>query len=774
MPGSSAPRPLHAALATVGVAALLYPGALFRGEAFFERDLHLDWYPRMAALGRAVAEGAWPLWEPGLGFGQPLLADPSAQVLYPLTWVWLLLPWSIAYTAFVLVHLFVALFGAARLAARFGAGRAGSWAAGLAFVLSGPVQSALNLWNHFPGTAWMPWVLLAFIAASRNPSIRTALALAGAVALQILAGSADLCAMTLALGCGLAGLHLLRPPRRRRTAGFAACLAGVALAVALTCALWWPAADVVSRSARRDLPKDVREAWSLPGPGLARLAVPLDPARVPFEPSTWSALYDRPAQPLLYSLYLGLTPLGLALLALIARSGSRRALLLAGVAAAAVLFAMGPHGPLYEAACALLPPLRIFRYPSKAAIPAALAIALLAGLGVRTLARAGSRRWAAALLVVLASAGSVLVVERFHAASTPAPFAGAALALVLAFSGAGLSTRLARLAALTLLVADLVEAHRELNATAPAVLVTEPPAVVAELRREDGRRIYAWDYVRPEGTAERLLGRPDAYRPLAGPPGLDHRAVEVMAQRQLLIAATPTFFGLETSFDFDNRGLYASDQNDMSYFLARTEGTVVHTRLLQMGAVAKLIAFHDRDLGDLRLERTLPSLTGDPIRVFSVPDPQPRAWLVGRARLADGAAAIGTLMDPGFDMREEAVVASAVALDRASPARGSVRWIARLADRQRLETESSGPALLVFADAYDPGWRASVDGVEAGVLRANLTFRAVPVPAGRHAVELVYRPRPVVGGLAVSGAAMALAAGLLLASRGGVPRVGRS
>jgi len=31
-----------------------------------------------------------------------------------------------------------------------------------------------------------------------------------------------------------------------------------------------------------------------------------------------------------------------------------------------------------------------------------------------------------------------------------------------------------------------------------------------------------------------------------------------------------------------------------------------------------------------------------------------------------------------------------------------------------------------------------------------------------------------VGGLAVSGAAMALAAGLLLASRRGVPRVGRS
>src|SRR5262245_83455 len=112
--------PLLVALATLGVATVLYPGALLRGEAFFERDLHLDWYSRLAAIGRALREGAWPLWEPGLGFGQPLLADPSAQVLYPVTWLALLLPWSAAYTAFVLVHLFVAGLGAARLAGRLG------------------------------------------------------------------------------------------------------------------------------------------------------------------------------------------------------------------------------------------------------------------------------------------------------------------------------------------------------------------------------------------------------------------------------------------------------------------------------------------------------------------------------------------------------------------------------------------------------------------------------------------------------------------------------
>src|SRR4029453_5767487 len=63
-------------LATLALAVVLYPGALLRGEAFFERDLHVDWYPRIAALLRCLHAGAWPLWDPGLGFGQPLPADP--------------------------------------------------------------------------------------------------------------------------------------------------------------------------------------------------------------------------------------------------------------------------------------------------------------------------------------------------------------------------------------------------------------------------------------------------------------------------------------------------------------------------------------------------------------------------------------------------------------------------------------------------------------------------------------------------------------------------
>jgi uncharacterized membrane protein YfhO len=59
-------------------------------------------------------------------------------------------------------------------------------------------------------------------------------------------------------------------------------------------------------------------------------------------------------------------------------------------------------------------------------------------------------------------------------------------------------------------------------------------------------------------------------------------------------------------------------------------------------------------------------------------------------------------------------------------------------------------ALLVVADNWFPAWQATVDGRETPVLRAYHALRAVPVPAGEHAVEMVYRSESVARGLWIS------------------------
>jgi uncharacterized membrane protein YfhO len=82
------------------------------------------------------------------------------------------------------------------------------------------------------------------------------------------------------------------------------------------------------------------------------------------------------------------------------------------------------------------------------------------------------------------------------------------------------------------------------------------------------------------------------------------------------------------------------------------------------------------------------------------------------------------------------------------------------ADRVRIEAELNEPGVVVLVDTYDPGWRVTVDGQRAPLLRANVAFRGVAVPAGRHVIEQVYRPWTVLAGLGTSAAA--LLAGILV------------
>jgi uncharacterized membrane protein YfhO len=88
------------------------------------------------------------------------------------------------------------------------------------------------------------------------------------------------------------------------------------------------------------------------------------------------------------------------------------------------------------------------------------------------------------------------------------------------------------------------------------------------------------------------------------------------------------------------------------------------------------------------------------------------------------------------------------------------------ANRVTIRAVLDAPGYLVLADTWYPGWRATVDGEPAEILRANYAFRAVWLEAGEHVVEMVYRPLSVIGGGAVSLAALVLLAVGLAMTRG--------
>lgn len=65
-----------------------------------------------------------------------------------------------------------------------------------------------------------------------------------------------------------------------------------------------------------------------------------------------------------------------------------------------------------------------------------------------------------------------------------------------------------------------------------------------------------------------------------------------------------------------------------------------------------------------------------------------------------------------------------------------------------LTMPTAGAALITLP--YDAGWRCTVDGVESPLLKADWGLMATPVTAGRHQIELSYRPTGFAAGGALS------------------------
>jgi hypothetical protein len=146
-----------------------------------------------------------------------------------------------------------------------------------------------------------------------------------------------------------------------------------------------------------------------------------------------------------------------------------------------------------------------------------------------------------------------------------------------------------------------------------------------------------------------------------------------------------------------------------------------------------------------------------------VDDPWPREFVACRVRdEPDPERALLVPYGNGFDPRRD------VALSGAGPARcegGRARREARAPGEDRYDVVLDGDGYLVTRDSYARGWRATVDGRPAPVLRANGKHRAVPVAEGRHEIVLRYHPPGLAPGLALTATSFLI--GLVLVTRRG-------
>ncbi len=778
------------ALALLGLVAptlAMFREIVLEGRVLYERDIHLVWEAYSAAFVRAWRLGAWPLWDDTQGFGQSLVANPAAQVFYPPTWLALALPFGAYCTLYVVGHALGSGMGFFLLGRRLGLSPLAAFAAAALWIVSGPFSCAVSLWHHFAGAAWLPWVLLGLLNMRRRGAatgvVLASLPLGG----QILAGSADLCALTLVLG---GALLLVAPedgaPGRWRALALMA--AAVLLALGLTSPQWSTSLEAVLQSPRSELGQQVRTYWSLHPLGLLDLVLPVPLAAWPLRAEARAVLFES-REPFLPSLYLGLVGLPLVVAAF-AHPKRRLPWLFAGVGLLGLLVSLGRHAPFYGVLTALVPPLRILRYPVKAVFLVAFGWVSLAGLGVDVwLERASSARRRAAVLVGLAAALLVLVAllpaisasaaRSWLEPGQPFPWirllglhlglAAAACALAGWAAWRGSPSLRQGVAVVILLGAmtELVVALAPLNPTAPRAFYAYRPAVFQSLTNGPVSRVYVYNYAAVAGKSQLHLGR---VSPFALRTGLDLPAgplAGALSLRSYLFPASASSWGLRYGYDPDMTRLAPREVVQLHLLLWTTEGTPAQLRLLQLGSVSHVVTLHDVRSEGLEPAGEFPELLPEPVRLWRVPDPLPRFLIVGGVRGAGPLEALALLADGSVDPRAQVILPEGVFEAPPADFRGTVRVAEERPGFQKLEAEVSHSGHLVVLDAFAPGWQARLDGRAVPLLRADGAFRAIALPPGRHEIECRYVPSPLLWG---GGLSLGLLAGVLAVLGRGVGR----
>lgn len=140
--------------------------------------------------------------------------------------------------------------------------------------------------------------------------------------------------------------------------------------------------------------------------------------------------------------------------------------------------------------------------------------------------------------------------------------------------------------------------------------------------------------------------------------------------------------------------------------------------------------------------------SGD-VKIYENLEVLPRAFVVHQAEVVpDDDQALARLGDPTFDPTRAVVLADGEPLTGGGTA--TARIVSYAPEEVIVEATTDIPGYLLLTDTLYPGWEATVDGQPAGILRADLMFRAVRLEPGAHRLEFRYRPVSVRRGMWIS------------------------
>jgi hypothetical protein len=693
-----------------------------------------------------------PLWNPYIMGGRPFQANSQAAVFSPFSLPAYVLPFWDSLAWMAALHLFVAAFGAFLLGRAFGMRFAGALLCGVVFGFSFWSVTWVP-WTTMSVWAWLPWLCLLSEACVRRPGPLPFAGLAAVVGAQFLGGHPSssfqvlVCVALFWLVRTLITRELRERDLLRRLATYAGALA---LGTALAAVTLIPFAELLSHSI--DIDARTAAASDAHEPARYLLGIFLHDwwgrgSRVSLEFA--SSLEE-------HAYYVGALTLMMAAVALLAPHRRERIV----VAAAGLVALMVATGiPPFFTIVKSLPGFDAARN-GRLAVISVLCAAALAGWGLDDLERGGApgrrvRRLALATCVALLLLPIVWVTRRIDLGSlseglriawgfaSPMPDApdatrmasllewllpaGLALGLVWLRLRGRLGAQAFVALALGLVVLDLFKAGMGYNPAIRERDAVQPATGV--IRYLQSRRPNRFAGLNPEAPITLAVPIPPN---VAMRYGLyDARGYDLPSERRYaelwrrVIAESPS-----CNYAFCPESAGRSPQ------ALKALGLLGVTDLLQNHG--------DPPLRDLQL-----AYSGADARVYRNPEALPRAFMVGRQQLVDGAdAARAAVTAPGFAARTTAVVEKPI--DGLGGSGGSARITDYGEEDVSVATRAPRRSLLVLTDSWFPGWKATVDGDEVPIERVDYLIRGVVVPAGAHRVELSYEPASWRAGWIVS------------------------
>ena len=762
--------PLLAMLLVLALFLALFDGVFLRAETFCERDLAALERPLRSLLVRLWSEaGGVPLWNPMVNTGQPFAANPHAAVFHPLSWLFLILPWELAFKLQVLLPLLASLAGMVFLLRTLRRSwpatllAAGSWGFG------GLMLSLTNLLPMLLTLAPVPALLAFTVRLLRRGGRWDALGLAACFALTCAGGEPVTLLTALLLLAAAAGAELASgdgtaaDPRQRVLIRIGRLAGAALLGAALAAVVIFPGLGLAARSVRSaELSVERSETWSMPPVRLLELALPgvMGHTEGVTAAAYWgSTSYPVKHFPLIYSIYPGLL---ITVLAIVALARPRRGRLLwAGAGGVGLLLALGGHAPVWPLFRSVVPLSAGLRYPEKLAVPIVFALTVLAATGLDDLL-SGNRRARRLLFALLGSVAGLAVLGGLAVVAATSMRGGTFFELlgIPAHAAAVFAHRLpsdcavtAALALAYLLGLSVMARRGPTHAVAWLTAVLVVDLLVA------GKPLVP---TRPPGEVDAVF---PVLRPLVEDPGRGrlfnlaewHLSDPVFAT--VHTSPVPALWGIATALDADvdlTQLAWSGRATQLFWRAARKDGRVMTPLLLRRGVGAVLLL---QDTLDPRGGNAQGSRASRATLAF-LHDPQPDAFCADRIVRFDGDEDwVASVLRSGKELRATALVEGPDALRLPpSPAPCRADVVGRSPGRLGIEVSGKGPgsSLLAINQTWDEGWSATTDGQPTRLWRTDVSLSAVVVPPGAHRVELAYRDRVIERSRVVSIAAVFL------------------